>query len=141
MQQTKSETVHDWVEKGNPLELCTRLKWDNSEKWYIQKPEYIQENKTTKFSKTFIWNKWNPQSQTENQTHFLKQSQIKMSASGLNRSSRSPSKDKKKKNWEITETCQKVFSLDIMGYEVAVRTYLFEAIVQYFVQYSVSTHI
>ena len=55
MQQKKKEedkTRHDRVEKMIPWELCIRLKFDHTIKWYMYKPESILENETHKI----LWN-------------------------------------------------------------------------------------
>ena len=51
MQQTnlkKYNTKHDWVGKLIHWELCKRLKFDLTTKWYTHKSESIPENETVK---------------------------------------------------------------------------------------------
>ena len=43
--QKNYKITHDWAVKVIDWELCKRLKSDNTTKWYMQKPEFIQENK------------------------------------------------------------------------------------------------
>ena len=40
--------MHDWVEKVIHWELCKRLKFDHTVKWYRDKPESVLENKIHK---------------------------------------------------------------------------------------------
>ena len=44
--QMKYKTRHVWVEKVVHWELCKRLNFDHTTKWYMQNPEYILENDT-----------------------------------------------------------------------------------------------
>ena len=43
------ETRHDWVGKDIHWELCKKLKFDHSNKWYMHIPESVKENETQKF--------------------------------------------------------------------------------------------
>ena len=47
MQQTRKEfnTRYDWKEKVIHWELCKKLKFDHTTKWYVHKPESVVENK------------------------------------------------------------------------------------------------
>ena len=40
--------VHDWVGKVIHQELCKRLKFDHADKWFMHKPEFVQENEMLK---------------------------------------------------------------------------------------------
>ena len=42
------KTRHDWVRKMIRWELCKRLKFDHINKWYMLKPESVQEKETHK---------------------------------------------------------------------------------------------
>ena len=46
--QKEYKTRHDWVEKVIHWELCKKLKFDHTNKWYIHKPESVRENETLK---------------------------------------------------------------------------------------------
>ena len=48
MQQTsiKFKTIHDVVEKSIHWELCKKLIFDHTAKWYMQKPESVRDNET-----------------------------------------------------------------------------------------------
>ena len=46
-------TRHDWVGKVIHWELCKKLKFDNTKKWYDHNPESILENETHKLLKYF----------------------------------------------------------------------------------------
>ena len=46
--QKECKTRHDWVGKVIHWELCKKLKFDDTNKWYIHKPESILENETYK---------------------------------------------------------------------------------------------
>ena len=45
---SSKKTTHDWVEKEIHWELCKKLKFDHTNKWYKQNPESAQENETQK---------------------------------------------------------------------------------------------
>ena len=45
------QTWHDWVGKVIYWELCKRLKFDHTNKWYIYKVEFVLKNETHKI----IW--------------------------------------------------------------------------------------
>ena len=47
-EQTENETRDDWVEKVIHWELCKKLKIAHTTKWYIYKPESVQDNKMYK---------------------------------------------------------------------------------------------
>ena len=40
---------HDWVGKVIQWELCKKLRFDHTTKWYVHKPESVLENATIKF--------------------------------------------------------------------------------------------
>ena len=42
------KTKHDWVRKVIPWEMCKKLKFDLTNKWYMHNPTYILENDTHK---------------------------------------------------------------------------------------------
>ena len=42
------KTIHNLVGKVIFWELCKKVKFDHSNKWYIYKPESVQENETHK---------------------------------------------------------------------------------------------
>ena len=42
------KTRHDWVSKVILWELCKKLKFDHTNKWYMHSPESVRENKTHK---------------------------------------------------------------------------------------------
>ena len=42
--QKEYKTWHHWVGKVIHLELCKRLNFDHTNKWYMYKPESVQEN-------------------------------------------------------------------------------------------------
>ena len=42
------KTRHEWVGKGIHLELCNKLKYDYTTKWYMHNSKAIQENETHK---------------------------------------------------------------------------------------------
>ena len=42
--QKKYKTKHDWVRKVIHKELCKRLKFNHTTKWYMHKPEFVLEN-------------------------------------------------------------------------------------------------
>ena len=44
----KHKTRHDWVGVVIYWELCKKLKYDHSTKWYMHKPESVLENETHK---------------------------------------------------------------------------------------------
>ena len=46
--QKESKTRYDWVEKLIHLELCKKFKFDNTDKWLINKAEFVSENETHK---------------------------------------------------------------------------------------------
>ena len=46
--QKEEKTRHDWVGKGVYWELCKRLEFDHTAKWYMHKSESVQKNKTHK---------------------------------------------------------------------------------------------
>ena len=46
--QKEYKTIHDWVKKVIHWELCKKLKFDHTTKWYMHKPESIQKNETHK---------------------------------------------------------------------------------------------
>ena len=46
--QRENKTRHDWVDKVIHRELCQKLKFDHTNKWYIHNQESILENKTHK---------------------------------------------------------------------------------------------
>ena len=49
--QKEYKTRHDWVEKVIHWELCKKLKFDHTNKWYMHNPESVLENETHKL----IW--------------------------------------------------------------------------------------
>ena len=56
MQQTNTKGVQDEARvdrKGDPLELCKRLKFDHTTKWYLHEPESVLENETHKILSEF----------------------------------------------------------------------------------------
>ena len=46
--QKKYKTRYDWVEKVIHWELCKKLKFDYTTKWYMHKPESVLENEMHK---------------------------------------------------------------------------------------------
>ena len=46
--QKEDKTRHDWVGKVINWELCKRLNFDYTNKWYTHKPESVLENETRK---------------------------------------------------------------------------------------------
>ena len=46
--QKEYKTRHDWVGKVIHWDLCKKLKFDHTTKWYIHKPESVLENKLHK---------------------------------------------------------------------------------------------
>ena len=44
--QKEYQTRHAWVGKVIHLELCKKLKFDHTTKWYMHKPESVQDNET-----------------------------------------------------------------------------------------------
>ena len=46
--QKEYKTRHDWVGKVIHRELCKKLKFDHTNKWYMHYPESVQENETHK---------------------------------------------------------------------------------------------
>ena len=51
MAKTKCQIRHDWVGKVIHCELCKKLKFDYTTKWYMHKPESVLENEMHKI----IW--------------------------------------------------------------------------------------
>ena len=49
----KYKTKHDWVGKVIHLELCKKLKFDHSNKWYMHNPESVLDNETNKVLRDF----------------------------------------------------------------------------------------
>ena len=43
------KTRHDWVGKVIHWELCKKLKFDHTNKWYMHNPESVLENEMDKF--------------------------------------------------------------------------------------------
>ena len=52
MAQKEDKRRHDWIDKMIYRELCKRLKFGYTNKWYIHKPEFVQDNEMHKFSGT-----------------------------------------------------------------------------------------
>ena len=46
--QREYKTRHDWVGKVIHWELCKKLNFDHTTKWYMHKPESVLENETHK---------------------------------------------------------------------------------------------
>ena len=46
--QKKYKTRYNWVGKMIHCELCKKLKFDHTNKWYMHKLEYVLENETHK---------------------------------------------------------------------------------------------
>ena len=46
----KYQTIHDWVGKVIHWELCKRQEFNQTNKGYVHKREFVVENKTHKFS-------------------------------------------------------------------------------------------
>ena len=46
--QNEYKSRHDWMEKLNNWELCKKLKFDHITKWYMHKPDFVQENEMHK---------------------------------------------------------------------------------------------
>ena len=44
--QKKYKTRHDWVSKVIHREMCKKLKFDHTSKWYMHKPASVLENDT-----------------------------------------------------------------------------------------------
>ena len=51
--QKEYKIIHDWVRKGIQWELCKKLKFEHTTKWYIHRPESVLENETHKLSRDF----------------------------------------------------------------------------------------
>ena len=51
--QKEYETRNDWVMKLIHCELCKKLKFDHTNKWYMHKLEYVSENEMYKNSLRF----------------------------------------------------------------------------------------
>ena len=49
--QKEYKTRHDWVGKVINWQLCKKLKFDHTNKWYMHNPESVQEDETHKL----IW--------------------------------------------------------------------------------------
>ena len=56
--QRGCKTRHDWVRKVIHWELCKKIKFDHTNKWYMHNPEPVRENKTNKIF-------WNFETQTD----------------------------------------------------------------------------
>ena len=54
LEQREYKTKQDWVGKVIHWELCKKFKFDHTNKWYIHKPESVQENETQNFLR--FWN-------------------------------------------------------------------------------------
>ena len=52
--QKEYESRNDWAGKVFNSALCKKLEFDHIDKWYIQKPEYLQENGIHKLLWDFI---------------------------------------------------------------------------------------
>ena len=48
------KTRHKWVERGIHWELCKKLKFDHTNKWYMYNPESVLGNKTHKILRVFL---------------------------------------------------------------------------------------
>ena len=46
--QKEYKTRYDWMGKVIHWELCKKLKFDHSNKWYMHNPNSVQENETHK---------------------------------------------------------------------------------------------
>ena len=46
--QKKYKTRHDWVSKVIHWEMCSKLKFNHTNKWYIHNPAAVLENDTQK---------------------------------------------------------------------------------------------
>ena len=44
--QNEYETRHNWVGKVIPWEMCKKLKFDHTNKWYLHNPASVLENDT-----------------------------------------------------------------------------------------------
>ena len=54
MKKTSIKGIQDlWVGKGIHWELCKRLKFDHTTKWFMHQPESILENETRENSLIF----------------------------------------------------------------------------------------
>ena len=53
LMQKKYKKRHNWVGKGIHWELCKKLKFNHTTKWYIHKPESLLKNETHKILKGF----------------------------------------------------------------------------------------
>ena len=51
--QKELNAKHYWVCKVIHWELCKRLKFYHTTKWYIHKPDFVQENETHEISLDF----------------------------------------------------------------------------------------
>ena len=51
--QKECKTRHDWVGKVIQWELCKKLKFDHSIKWYVHKTESLMEIKKPKIGREF----------------------------------------------------------------------------------------
>ena len=46
LEQKEYKTRHDWVGKLIHCELCKKLKFDHTNKWYMHNPTAVMENET-----------------------------------------------------------------------------------------------
>ncbi len=51
--QKEYKTRHDWVSKVIHWELCKKLKFDHTNKWYMHNTESVQGNETHKLFRDF----------------------------------------------------------------------------------------
>ena len=68
--QKKYKTSHDWVGKVIHLKLCKRLKFDDTNKWYGPKPQFVLKMRCIRLSRIFRSKriaKSQPDDQTEDQ--------------------------------------------------------------------------
>ena len=63
------KTRHDWVGKVIYWELCKKLIFDHTNKWYMYNPEYVLENETHKLL-------WDFEIQTDHQISARRPDQV-----------------------------------------------------------------
>ena len=49
------QSSHEWVGQAIHWEICNRLNYNHTDKWYMHKARYIQENKVHKFAVVFTY--------------------------------------------------------------------------------------
>ena len=109
--------IHDWMGKAIPRELSKKLKFDNSVKWYMHKPESVLKNETHKILSDFeietgyLNSPWRPD-------HVIVDQRVRenLPTSGLPRPGRSLSENQRK--WKERHLLRpKKASKEVMEYE------------------------